>query len=71
MEGILKSYCEVVNYLLEKYASDEIIGETTAEIKSWKQQEGKKETKLWKKLWDKVLRCGKVYEEYHLKGIFI
>lgn len=61
----------MLNILLAEYASHEIIAEKTAKINSWKQQEGKTATKFLQKLWEKVLICGKVYEEYHMKGIFI
>lgn len=38
-EGTLTSYFEMVNHLLPEYESDEIITETTDEVKDMKQQE--------------------------------
>lgn len=50
-EGILTSYCAVVNHLLAEYASDEIIAETFYEIKEVKQQLNQSAKKYSKSLW--------------------
>lgn len=70
-EGTLTTYCEVVNYLLETYATDDVIAETDAEILRFTQPPTKSPTEYAEALWNKALRCDRVYDEYVLKGIFI
>lgn len=70
-EVTLNSYLKMIKHLLAEYESDEIIAEKTADINAMKQQDNQTATKFSQYLWEKVLRCKQVYEEYFLKGIFI
>lgn len=70
-EGTFTPCCAEINHLFSKYASEEIMAETNAEINLWKQHKWKKATNFWNTLWAKVLICGQMCEEYPLKTIFI
>lgn len=59
-----------MNHSLSEYASYEIITEAALEIDSMTPPENHSASNLSQELWDKVLRYGKVYEDYRLKGIF-
>lgn len=65
------SYCEVDNYQLEMYATDDIIGEREADTMKFTQLSNKQATEYTEVLWNKALRYHRVYDEYVLKGIFI
>ena len=67
----LGSYVEVVNYLLATYATDDVIAETVGDILSIRQGKGTTAADFAQTLYDKVLRCGNVYPESQLKGIFV
>lgn len=69
-EGILTTYCSVVNYPLKTYATDDFIAGAESEITNFKQSENMSALHHSEKLWDKALRCGKVYEDARLKGAF-
>lgn len=62
-EGCLTSYCEVVNYLLTIYATDDVITEAEADILNFKQTQSMTAMCYSQQLWEKALRCGKVYHE--------
>lgn len=70
-EEPLTPYCEVVNYLLEAYVTDDVIAKTDAEIMGLSQQLNKTLIEYAKLLWAKALRCNPVYDKYVLKGDLI
>lgn len=67
----LTTYCEVVQYLLRTYSTDDIIAEVEASLMRFTQGDRMNETDYAQALWTKALRCGTVYSEEHLKGLFI
>lgn len=55
-EWTLTAYCKVVNCLKELYASDDVIAETDAEIKSFTPPLNKTSIEYLESLWAKVFR---------------
>lgn len=70
-QGTLSSYFKALNYSLGTYVSDDVIAETDADMICSTQLSNKLPTQYAKALWNKALRCNRVYEEYVPKGIFI
>lgn len=70
-EGKLTRYCQVVNYLVGNYASDDAISGVDAEVTNFKQPEKMSVERFSEVLWEKALRCGPLYDESSLKGVFI
>lgn len=62
-EGKLKSYWEVVNYLLATYATDDINAETDMDIMNFMQLAGQSAFEYGQAFWTKALRHGHVYVE--------
>lgn len=54
-----------------KYATDEVIAETTSEVTRFAQPSNMTPYQNADELVTKTLRCGDVYEEYGVKNIFI
>jgi len=67
----LTNYPAVVQFLLKTYATDEVIAEADAEINRYRQPDRMSPPDYAHNLWTKALRCGTVYDEDRLKGIFI
>lgn len=67
----LTTYCQVINYLLETFATDNIIAEAESDITSFEKPVGTTGTRHFEILFEKALRCGVVYNEPRLKEIFI
>lgn len=61
----------MINYILETYATGDVMAETDARILTFLQLSNMTSTEHTEALWSKVLRCDPVYEECVLKGIFI
>lgn len=57
------TYCQVVRYLLETYATDDVIAEAKSEITTFKQPASM--TTVWysKVFWEKTLRSGMSYNK--------
>lgn len=68
---VLKTYPEVVNYLLKAYATDEEIATAYAEVISCKQETNKTETEFAEQGRTKARRCGLDFSERRLKSIFV
>ena len=70
-KGQLRTYSEIVNYLLKTYASDDVIAEAEEGLRHFVQAPGMTELDFATKLTLKVLRCGHVYNEAKMIGFFI
>jgi len=70
-EGKLTTYSDVVNYLLHTYASDDVIAETEAGLRQFVQTPKMTEQDYATQLTLKVLRCGAVYSEARLIGMYV
>ena len=68
---VLKMYLEVVNYLLETYATDEEIAMAYAEVISCKQETDKTEAEFVEHVRAKARRFVSVFFERRLKSIFV
>ena len=67
---LLTSYREVVNCLLEKYATDEIIAEAYADVINFRHGSAVQESAFDQSLWDKTARCGAVFSDRRRKQLF-
>lgn len=67
----MSTYCEVVQYLIRTYASDDIIAQAEAELVNFRQPSNMNEETYAAALWEKALRCRPVYSEAKLKGLYI
>lgn len=67
----MTSYSDVENYLLRKYATDEVISEVDAAINKFRQGERMSPPKFSQELCSMALKCKTIYEKFRLKGIFI
>lgn len=70
-EGTVTSYYEAVNYLLETYATDDVITKTDADMMSFTQPSSKLPTECAEALWNIALRCEQAYDEYEPKGFLL
>lgn len=69
--GQLAPYPKVVNYLLKTYATDEVIAETDTGINQFRQGDLISPPEYAQEWWTKALKCGTVYTEPKLTGLFI
>lgn len=69
-EGCVTSYYTIVNYLLKQYATDDNIASADADNHSFTQR-NLMATDYTQQIWTKRLRCGSVYPEKMVKGIFL
>lgn len=69
-ERCLTSFSTTEEYLLRQFARDDNIATVHANILKIKQA-SLTATKYAQKLWRKTLRCGPVYNEKILKGVFV
>lgn len=69
-EGILSSWMEVVNDLLEMYATQDVIAETGMEMRNFDMSSNMTPTVYTEALWTETLRYSQVYTEYAIQGIF-
>lgn len=69
--GKLATFPEEVNKLLRTYANDEAFVEADTEITHHSKLNGMSLPTYAVDLWHKALRCGTVYTENFLKGVFI
>lgn len=67
---MLTSYFEVVKYLRNTYATNDIFSEADVDI-FHKQPKDLNAVDYSHSLWTNTLRCGPVYEDYRLKSDFI
>ena len=56
-EDLLRTYPQVVNFLLRTYATDEIIAEAYSDVMSFKQTSAMTEEQYSNLLWERALRC--------------
>lgn len=68
LEDGLYSYCDVVDYLLGMYATEDVNAEAVQNIWNCTQQPSTTSVLYAQTLWDKLLRCSTVYDEETLKG---
>lgn len=68
-EGTLTAYCEAVNYLLETYATDDMIVETDANMMLFTNPFNKSGTEYVKALCNKAIISKRVRDEYELNRI--
>lgn len=54
-EGVVKSYCEAVNYLFDTYSTDDLVAETDADMMHSTQSPKKSCTEYVEALWIKAL----------------
>ena len=66
----LSTYCEVVNYLLRTFATNEVIATAYADLTSYVQATGMTETDDGDKLSDKTIRCGSVISQNRLRSMY-
>lgn len=69
--GLLKTYCEVVNYLLKTYATNENISCAVRDIATYKKPDKMTPTEYGNALWMRTFVCGTVYDEDRVKGLFL
>lgn len=67
-EGALTTYWEVVNYLLDTYATDDVVAKTHARMGHYTQLQKKTPAEYADLLRTKVLRCDRVNDELVLKS---
>ncbi|CAN8061906.1 unnamed protein product [Agarophyton chilense] len=67
---MLESHPEVVNYLLETYATDDIIQENYSEVLAYHQRSGQTESEFSLAPWNLATRCGNVFTTSRLKSLF-
>ncbi|CAN8070208.1 unnamed protein product [Agarophyton chilense] len=67
---MLESYPEVVNFLLETYATDEVIQEAYSEVLAYHQRSGQTESEFSLALWNLATRCGNVFTISRIKSLF-
>lgn len=70
-EGELTSHCHLVSYELATYATKDFIEEAEAVITTFKQPGRISPVRYSEVIWEKALRCGRVYDVSRLKGLFI
>ena len=70
-EEMLTSYPELVNFMLETYATDDVIAEAVEDVESMRQSTGMTEQEFSNELWKRALRCGTVFSGNRLKGYFV
>lgn len=70
-KGKLTSYSEAINYLLQTYASDDVVAEAEADLRHFVQNRSMSPQEYATALTLKVLRCGPVYTEARIIGIYI
>lgn len=70
-EGNLTSYCEAVNYLIETYATEDVIAKTDANMMLSTQPSIKLSKEYAEALWNKALHGDRAYDKYILRRIFI
>lgn len=70
-EEMLRTYLEVVNSLLHIYATDNVIAETGAALTRYIQASTMLLPRYAEALIAMSLKCGEVYDEYFLRGVFI
>ncbi|CAN8075864.1 unnamed protein product [Agarophyton chilense] len=68
---LLRSYPQVVHYLLETYATDDVIMDAHQEGIFFRQSSKMTESAFADDLWKKGCRCGNVFTEGRLKNHFI
>ena len=66
----LSTYCEVFNYLLRTFATNEVIATAYADLTSYVQATGMTETDYGDKIWDKTIRCGSVISQNRLRSMY-
>lgn len=69
--GKLKGYCQVVNYLLETYATDDVVAEDEADITNYEHPKSMSAMQYLQAMWKEALRCGQVYSDSRLKRVLI
>jgi len=70
-EKKLTSYAAVVNYLLNEYASDDIIAKAHSDLSTFRLLGNMSETTFATKLQTKATRCGGVYPDSTIKTYFV
>lgn len=55
-EGRVRSYCDAVNYLLEKYVTDDVIAKPEVDMMRFIQLSNKFATEYAEELWNKALQ---------------
>lgn len=70
-EGVQTACCQVVNYLLETYATDDNIAKSDSDIDSFLKLQNMLAMEFANALWLKTPRCPRAYDKYVLKRIFV
>ena len=69
-QELLTPYKEVVNRLLDNYATDEVIAESYTDVTNFRQGSAV-ESAFGRSLWDKTARCGTVFSDRRSKQLFV
>lgn len=67
----LRTYLEVVSFILTIDATEEVIADTYADVNNYSQFSGMSETGFAQKPRNKALRCGNLFSDRRLKSIFV
>lgn len=68
---VFTTYPKVVNFVLKRYATDDLIADANAKCIFYKQNTGTSEMELSQELLIKALRCGNFYSERRLKSLIV
>lgn len=69
--GKMSAYCQIVNYLLVTYDTNDIIAGAEAEITKLKQSDYMSAVTYSEDSWKMALRCGRVFEYARFKEVFV
>lgn len=70
-QGRIYTFVEAVNYLLNSYATENVIAEAASVIKPFMKFHNQTTGLFDKALMDKALRCGNIFPEQCTKSIFV
>ena len=68
---LLRTYSQVVNFLLRTYATKEVISEAVGDVTSFRQSSNMTEEVYSNHLWDKAFSCGTVFSDRRSKSLFV
>lgn len=67
----MNSYWEAGIYWFERFVRDDVIPETQADMRRFTLPSCKSPTEYVETLWNKVLRCARLYDKYVLSAVLI
>ena len=60
---MLKTYSEVVNFLIKTYVIDDMISPAFEDVMKYQKGNHMAEMDFYEKLWGRALRCGSVFSD--------